>query len=272
MHKDNPVNTLPHTSRLPVVFIGHGSPMNALEDNAFTRSWAKIGNSIDNVSAILCISAHWETQGTYITAMDRPRTIHDFYNFPQTLYDIEYPAEGSFSIAQTIRDLVERNGGDFSLNLDYEWGLDHGSWSVLCKMFPAATVPTLQLSIDISKPLVYHYELGKRLAQLRERGVLIIGSGNIVHNLALLKNGDGAYDWAVEFDKVVKEKIVEGDHQSLIDYRQFGEIAELAVPSDEHFIPLLYAIGAQLPDDTLEFSNEQITLGSISMRSVVIRP
>ena len=263
------MRNFPKTKRLPAMFIGHGSPMSALEDDAFTRTWEEIGQSLTDVRAILCISAHWETEGTRITAMESPRTIHDFYGFPQALYEIEYPAPGSPALAEAVRKLVSLENDDRPVTLDDDWGLDHGSWSVLIKMFPNARIPVVQLSIDTRMSLTEHYRLGQQLAPLREHGVLIIGSGNIVHNLRQMTRGDDGHDWAVEFDRAIADRLIENDHQSIINYQQFGEAAQLSVPSDEHFVPLLYAAGARHAEDRLTFKNEAVTMGAISMRSVI---
>lgn len=253
--------------KLPVLFIGHGNPMNALEDNDFTRAWKNIGNSV-RPRAILCISAHWLTRGTYVTAMDRPKTIHDFYGFPRELMEYEYQAPGSPSDAKNIIEKVNYT----QVAEDHDWGLDHGTWSILAKMYPDADIPVFQMSIDIRKPMEYHYELAKELKYLREKGVLIIGSGNIVHNLRMAKfaKDPEPYDWAVEFDELSRKLIESGEHQSLIHYEKLGQAAKLSIPTTDHYIPLIYSLGLQDPKDEISFPVEGMAFGSGSMRSVRI--
>ncbi len=250
---------------MPAFFIGHGSPMNAIEDNEFTRSWAEAVSLIPKPKAILCISAHWQTVGTAVTAMEQPKTIHDFFGFPQALFDVSYPAPGSPELAQLIQQTVR----SLPVQPDQNWGLDHGAWSVLCRMFPAANIPVVQFSLDQNKAPKFHYELGKELRALRRQGVLIVGSGNIVHNLRMIAWRDEAYDWAVEFDERIKQAILAGDHEAIINFDQFGEMARLAVPTDEHFLPLLYVLACQ-ENEAVSFFAEKVTLGAISMRSVRI--
>ncbi len=248
---------------MPAFFIGHGSPMNAIEDNEFAQAWAELGQSIPKPKAILCISAHWQTIGTQVTAMEQPKTIHDFSGFPQALFDVQYPAPGSPELAKLIQQTVRST----PVQLDHKWGLDHGAWSVLCRMFPAADIPVVQLSLDQNKAPEFHYELGKELRALRRQGVLIVGSGNIVHNLRMIAWADEAHDWAVEFDERIKQAILAGDHQAVINFDQMGELARLAVPTDEHFLPLLYVLACQ-ENEAISFFAEKVTLGAISMRSV----
>ena len=252
--------------RMPALFIGHGSPMNAIEDNEFSRAWAEVGQSIPKPKAILCISAHWETVGTRVTSMDRPRTIHDFHGFPKPLFDMEYPAPGDPALARLIHKWVV----DMPITLDSDWGLDHGSWSVLCRMFPKADIPVVQLSLDRTKPPAFHYGLGKSLRELRNRGILIVASGNIVHNLGAVVWRDTAHHWALEFDRQIKRLIVSGDHDAIIDYDQFGEAAKASVPTPEHFLPLLYILGLQETGEEVTFFNEKVTLGAISMTSLLV--
>ncbi len=253
-------------ARMPVLFLGHGSPMNAIEDNEFSRAWIEAGQALPAPKAILCISAHWETSGTRVTAMQKPRTIHDFYGFPDELYAVEYPAPGSPGLAEQLQELVGRQ----AVEKDLEWGLDHGSWSVLSRLFPEAKVPVVQLSLDVNKTSRQHYDLGRELQALRESGVLIIGSGNIVHNLQRIVFEDTAYDWAVAFDGKVRKWILDEDHESLIQYQKQGQEAALAINSAEHYKPLLYALGAQHPGEAVVFFVEKVWGGSISMRSVRI--
>jgi 4,5-DOPA dioxygenase extradiol len=253
-------------SRLPVIFFGHGNPMNALADNVYTRAWRQIGASIPKPRAILCVSAHWYVPFTAVTAMPTPRTIHDFGGFPRELFEYQYPAPGSPELAHEVRDLL---GG--TVELDDSWGLDHGTWSVLCHVYPQADVPIVQLSIDETLPAQAHYELGARLASLRERGVLIVGSGNLVHNLHAYGWGRRVldpYDWAVRFEEQARAWMLAGDHKPLIEYESLGADAALAAPTPDHYLPLLYVLGAQLPGDEVSFPVEGVDGGSISMLSV----
>ncbi|MBC8173865.1 MAG: 4,5-DOPA dioxygenase extradiol [Chitinophagales bacterium] len=251
---------------MPALFVGHGNPMNAIEQNEFSTTWEKIGRQLPVPKAILCVSAHWETKGTKVTAMERPQTIHDFYGFPKELFDVEYDAPGAPELAKQITESVKQR----KIELDHEWGLDHGCWSVLHRMFPAATIPTFQLSLDHTASPQQHYDLAKELKELRKKGVLIFGSGNMVHNLRLFQMKDTAYDWAIEFDQTLKTLIEKGDHQSVIHYDQLGKAAQLAIPTNEHYLPLLYSLALQDPKDDLQFFNDKTTAGSISMRSLIL--
>jgi len=253
-------------TRMPALFVGHGSPTNAIEDNEFSRAWADVGRTFPKPHAILCVSAHWETVGTHVAAMETPKTIHDFYGFPRPLYEVRYPASGSPRLAQLVRGGVRTT----EVRLNHDWGLDHGAWSVLCRMFPAADIPVVQLSLDRTKDAAFHYALGRELRGLRNQGVLILGSGNIVHNLGLIRWKNTAYDWAVEFDEAMKGLIVSGDHDAIIHYDRLGRTAQLSVPTNEHFLPLLYILALQDTDDAASFFAEKVTLGSISMRAVRI--
>lgn len=251
---------------MPTLFIGHGSPMNTIEDNDFSRSWLKLGHSLPKPKAILCISAHWETMGVSVTAGANPETIHDFYGFPKALFDVQYPAPGSPELAKQIANLM--NGE--KIYLDVARGLDHGAWSVLHPMYPAADIPVLQLSLDRTRSAEAHYELAKKLRPLREQGVLIIGSGNIVHNLRVFDfEQTKPYDWATVFDQMVKNCILQKDHAALCNYSLFGQMAALSIPTAEHYLPLLYVLALQRDDDQLDFFNEQV-LSSISMSSFKI--
>lgn len=250
-----------HTT--PALFVGHGSPMNIVEDNAFSLAWAEAGRGLPAPKAILCISAHWETEGCRVTAMDKPKTIHDFTGFPPELYSRHYSAPGSPALARLVRETA----GPISVEFDMSWGLDHGTWSVLSRMFPGADVPVVQLSLDGTQPPVFHYQLGRALRPLRKRGVLIMGSGNIVHNLAVIDGKGAAYPWAREFDETVRRLIVAGDHYALVNYGGLGRNAGLSIPTNEHYLPLLYALGLQEPGETPQFFAEGVVLGSISMRS-----
>ncbi len=251
---------------MPVLFIGHGSPTNAIENNEFSRAWAKAARSLPKPKAVLCVSAHWETEGTRVTAMERPKTIHDFYGFPPALHEKNYPAPGCPDLARTVQGMVRGT----PVELDVDWGLDHGAWAVLCRMFPKADVPVIQLSLDRRKEPAFHYELGRELRGLRKKGVLIIGSGNMVHNLREMAWEDTAYDWALEFDARMKELILSCDHEAIIHYSKLGRAARLAVPTPEHYLPLLYVLGAQDEPDGVAFFADRVTLGSMSMRSVRI--
>ncbi len=249
---------------MPALFIGHGNPMHAIEDTEFSRAWAEAARSLPKPKAILCISAHWETNGTFVTAMEQPRTIHDFRGFPPALFEKRYPAPGSPELARiTMQALKEVHAQP-----DSEWGLDHGAWAVLCQMYPQADVPVVQLSLDQRRAPATHYELGRELRGLRKKGVLLLGSGNLVHNLRAVVWEDTAYDWALEFDAKMKDLILSGDHQAIIDYPKLGRSAQLSVPTLDHYLPLLYVLGAKDQEDTVSFFAEKVTLGSMSMRSV----
>ena len=240
--------------------------MNAIEDNEFSRAWSVAAHSLPRPRAILCISAHWETLGTRVTAMDRPQTIYDFFGFPQPLYAKQYPAPGAPDLARLAQATVQRT----PVALDLDWGLDHGAWSVLCRMFPQADIPVVQISLDRAQAPACHYELGRELRGLRQKGVLIVGSGNMVHNLCEIVWQDTAYDWALEFDAQMKDFIQSGDHDSIIHYEKLGAAAHLAVPTNEHYLPLLYVLALQGKGEEVSFFAEKVTLGSMSMRSVRI--
>jgi len=250
----------------PALFVGHGNPMHAISENAYTRAWRALGASLARPKAILAISAHWYVRGTRVTAMAKPKTIHDFGGFPDELYQVEYPAPGSPELARRVRDLL----APLDVGLDESWGLDHGTWSVLVHMFPAADIPVVQLSIDRTKPASFHHELGARLAPLRGEGVLVLGSGNVVHNLETVAWGDpsaGPYDWAARFDAKVRELLDAKDHASLVDYAKLGPDALLSVPTPDHSLPLLYVAGAS-PGVVPTYPCGGFDLGSISMLSV----
>lgn len=264
-------NSLPRTDTLPALFIGHGSPMNAIESNRFSEGWKSLGKTLPKPAAILCISAHWLTRGSFVSTASQPETIHDFGGFPQELFDQQYPAPGSPETAKKVIELTRDANGDPAVAADNR-GLDHGTWSVLTQMYPAADIPVLQLSINYHQPMAHHYQLAKQLSELRNHGVLIIGSGNIVHNLRRLQRVDQGFDWAYEFDETIKERLLSGDHKSIVDYQQYGAAADLSVPTPDHYIPLLYTIGVQRPTDRLRFINEWVTKGAISMRSVILEP
>jgi 4,5-DOPA dioxygenase extradiol len=271
------LKSLKKTSRLPVVFLGHGSPMNAIEDNEYHRSWqalgAEFGVKWPKPQLILCVSAHWLTKGWWLTGMARPKTIHDFGGFPKALFDQQYPAPGFPEAAQEISHRLHLTGGSDPVSLDVqEWGLDHGAWSVLKPMFPQADIPVIQLSMDYGRAPAEHYALGQQLKGLRERGVLIVGSGNMVHNLRTLKMNaasNQAYDWALEFDKTIADYLQHGKLAALQEFQKLGAMAQQSHPTHEHFLPLLYAAGAVDGNEIPQFFNASFQAASISMRSVV---
>ena len=252
---------------MPVIFMGHGNPMNAIQDNDYTKAWALIGSEIPRPEAILSISAHWYIPQTAVTAMPAPRTIHDFGGFPEALYKVQYPASGAPALANRVRDLLSPN----SIDLDYQWGLDHGTWSVLSHIYPDADIPVVQLSIDWTKPPEFHYELGKMLAPLREEGVLIIGSGNLVHNLhaySWSRHPVEPFDWAVRFEERVKKLLSDAVDEPLINYMTLGKDAILSIPTPDHYLPLLYVIGCRKEGERLGFPVKGFDGGSVSMLSV----
>lgn len=258
-------------TKMPVLFIGHGSPMNGIEDNEFSRAWSSLGKQIPKPEAVLVVSAHWLTRGTFVTAMENPKTIHDFGGFPQELFEVQYPAKGSPAIAKETASLITST----NVGLDHDWGLDHGTWTVVRHMYPDADIPVLQLSIDYYQPAQYHYELAKQLATLRKKGVLIIGSGNMVHNLRMIdwRNMDTphfGFDWAIEMNELFKNKISTNDHKSLIDYQSLGEKARLAIPTPDHYYPLIYTLALQDKKDDILFFNDKMVGGSLNMTSVKI--
>lgn len=256
---------LKSTPKMPVVFIGHGNPMNAILDNSFSRTWKLLGKQLPQPKAILCISAHWLTRGSFVTTNAHPKTIHDFGGFPDELFRQQYPAPGATDFAsQTINAIKEPK-----IFGTEDWGLDHGTWSVLLPMYPMANIPVYQLSIDFYKPLQYHFDLGKQLQFLRTKGVLIVASGNVVHNLQKVKWEGGEYDWANDFDEFVKNQIDTHQYNELINYQKLGSIASLAHPSNDHYLPLLYTLGLSDKNDTHQFFNTHFDLGSVSMRSVI---
>ena len=253
--------------RIPVLFIGHGSPMNAIEETPFTAIWREIAVAIPRPKAILCVSAHWETEGTKVTAMPSSRTIHDFYGFPDELFQIQYPAPGAPALADRVVELL----GSAEVKLDESWGLDHGSWSVLRRIYPEADIPVLQLSLDRKKSPHEQVAMAKQLLPLRDEGVLIIGSGNIVHNLSLIRWHDNTpYPWAFEFNALATGLIIAGETDRLTDYPSLGEAARLSIPTNEHYLPLLYALALRTPEDPVSFFADQVVLGSLSMQSVRI--
>jgi 4,5-DOPA dioxygenase extradiol len=254
--------------KMPVLFLGHGSPMNAIDENEFVEGWRETGRSIPKPRAVLCVSAHWETRGTFVTAMEKPATIHDFGGFPKALYDVQYPAPGSPALARETKLIITRP----EVGLDEKWGLDHGCWSVIKHLYPEADVPVVQLSLDYYQSPQYHYELAKELLSLRTRGVLIVGSGNMVHNLGMvawdrLNDNDYGYDWAIEAKEKMKEFVLEGDHRSLINYKSQGRAFSLSVPTPEHFLPLLYALAVKEENEKVTIFNDKCVAGSLAMTS-----
>ena len=268
--------SLRNSETMPVLFLGHGSPMNAIDDNEYRRSWQALGAQFASTrprpQLVLCISAHWLTDGWWLTGMDQPRTIHDFGGFPQELFDEQYPAPGDAAAAQVIARMV-RQRGSAPLGLDLtQWGLDHGAWSVLKPMFPEADIPVIQLSMDYGRAPDEHYALARQLKTLRNRGVLILGSGNIVHNLRQMQRGAAgtqAYDWALEFDQTIGGYLQQGNLDALPNFQKLGQLAKMAHPTHEHYLPLLYAAGAVDAREPLRFFNTSFQAGSISMRSVI---
>jgi 4,5-DOPA dioxygenase extradiol len=251
---------------MPVLFVGHGSPMNGIEDNEFSRRWQQMGKEIPQPVAVLCISAHWLTNGTFVTAMDNPRTIHDFGGFPPELFAVQYPAPGSVAVAEETKKVITST----DVHLDHDWGLDHGCWSVVKHMYPDANIPVLQLSIDYAQNAAWHYALAKELAVLRRKGVLIMGSGNMVHNLRMVSWGKPesfAYDWAIEANEIFKQKISKAEHKGLIDYHSLGNAIQLSVPTPDHYYPMMYSLGLQEAKDEIVFFNDKPLMGSLSMTS-----
>lgn len=262
------LDTLPRTEKMPVLFIGHGSPMNVIEVNEYSNAWERIGTEIPRPNAILAISAHWYVRGTHVHGGENPKTIHDFYGFPKELYDQTYPAPGAPLYARATQEALRK----VNVGWDINWGLDHGTWIVTKCMYPKADIPVFQLSIDFTKPGQYHFDIGAKLQVLRERGVLILASGNIVHNLNLINFEESAkpFEWAQEFDEISSKLIDSREYQKLIDYQSLGQSAKLSIPTPDHYFPLLYALGAQQKDEEITTFVSGIEYGSISMRSLRI--
>jgi len=259
------------SEKMPVLFIGHGSPMNAIEENEFVSGWRKLGRELPKPQAVLCISAHWETRGTWVTAMDKPSTIHDFGGFPRELYEIQYPAPGSPQLACLTRDLVKKT----EVNLDDKWGLDHGCWSITRRLFPDADIPVIQMSLDYYQAPRYHFDLARELVSLRRKGILIIGSGNMVHNLRLVDWGrmneaDYGFDWAIEASQKMKDYMLGGDFSQLINYGSQGKAFDLAIPTPEHFLPLLYSLALKDKEESIHIFNDKALAGSLTMTSIKI--
>lgn len=259
------------TEKMPVLFLGHGSPMNAIEENEFVTGWRNIGKTLPKPTTILCVSAHWETRGTFVTAMEKPITIHDFGGFPKPLFDMQYPAPGNPELAKETKSMITKT----TVGLDEKWGLDHGAWSVIKHLYPNADVPVIQMSLDYYHAPQYHYELAKELASLRNKGVLIIGSGNMVHNLGMvawdkLNADDFGYDWAIEAREKMKKYILDGNHMELINYKSQGKAFNLAVPTPEHYLPLLYVLALKEENEKVSLFNDKTVGGSLSMTSLKI--
>jgi 4,5-DOPA dioxygenase extradiol len=261
---DKPVD---RTVKMPALFLGHGSPMNAIEENEFTEGWKNIGKTIPNPAAVLCISAHWETMGTFVTGMEKPKTIHDFGGFPEELYEVQYPAPGSPELAREIKTVVTKT----QVRLDDRWGLDHGCWSVVKHLYPDADIPVVQMSMDYNLSARQHYDLAKELRIFRNKGILIIGSGNMVHNLRMVAwnklNDNYGYDWAIEAGEKMKKYILNGDHEQLINYKSQGRAFDLAIPTPDHYLPLLYVLALQDKDDNVAIFNDKPVGGSLTMTS-----
>ena len=258
------------TSKMPVLFLGHGSPMNAIEENEFVMGFRNIAKKIPKPNAILCISAHWETKGTFVTAMQNPPTIHDFGGFPKELFAVQYPALGSPDLAKQTKSLITKT----EVGLDDKWGLDHGAWSVIKHLYPNADIPVIQMSIDYSQSPQYHYELAQQIKSLREKGVLVIGSGNMVHNLRMVAwkqlNENFGYDWAVEANDKMKKFILDGNHKELINFRSQGKAFDLAIPTPEHYLPLLYTLALQDKNEEVKLFNDKAVAGALTMTSLKI--
>ena len=258
-----------NASRMPALFFGHGNPMHAIQENEYTAAWNAIGRSLPRPRAILAVSAHWYPPATLVTAMERPRTIHDFGGFPKELFEVQYPASGDVALARRVRELLQ----PVDVGLDERWGLDHGTWSVLCHVYPQADIPVVQLSIDETQPARFHYEAGRRLAPLRDEGILVIGSGNLVHNLhtyAWGRHPQEPYEWAVRFEARARELMLAGEHEPLIEYETLGRDAMLSAPTPDHYLPLLYVLGTQQAGEAVSFPVEGVDGGSISMLTVQI--
>lgn len=273
--KSNEINQLmtfgENTPRMPVLFVGHGSPMNAIEENEFVEGWRHLGKTLPRPKAILVVSAHWETKGTFVTAVPKPQTIHDFGGFPKALFDVQYPAPGSPELANETKRIVTKT----TVGLDEKWGLDHGAWSVIRRIYPEADIPVIEMSMDYSQGPQYHYELGKQLAALRNRGVLIIGSGNLVHNLRMvawdkMNEPEYGFDWAIQANDKFKQLIQSGNHKELINYTALGREVQLAIPTPDHYLPLLYTLALKEENEAVSFFNDKPVMGSLTMTSVRI--
>ena len=261
-----------NTERMPLLFLGHGSPMNAIEENEFVTGFRDIAKTLPKPNAILCISAHWFIKGTKVTSMEMPKTIHDFYGFPQELYEVQYPAKGSPILANEVKNLLMPN----LVELDYDWGIDHGAWSVIKHLYPKADIPVVQLSIDYTKPASFHFEIAKKLSELRNKGVLIIGSGNIIHNLRLVDYGNFdkdnyGYDWAIEAKETINRFLLDGNYESIINYEKQSKSIQLAIPSSDHYLPLIYILALKQKEENITLFNDKLVGGSLSMTSLIIK-
>lgn len=259
------------TEKMPVLFLGHGSPMNAIEENQFVTGFCNLAQNLPKPNAILCVSAHWFTKGSKVTAMEMPKTIHDFGGFPKELFEVQYPAHGSPELATITQELLLPT----VVELDHHWGLDHGAWSVIKHLYPKADIPVIQLSIDYSKPAEYHFQLAQQLSRLREKGILIIGSGNIIHNLRLVdfynfEKDDYGYDWAIEARARINSLLLDGNFQPLLEYEKQSQAFQLAIPTPEHFLPLIYTLGLKDKSEEIQLFNDKLVAGSLSMTSVRI--
>ena len=264
-------STFSNTDKMPVLFLGHGSPMNAIEENQFVAGFRNLAKTLPQPNAILCVSAHWFTKGTKVTAMEMPRTIHDFGGFPQALFDVQYPAKGSPELAVETQKILD----PILVELDEHWGLDHGAWSVIKHLYPKANVPVIQLSIDYTKPAQYHFDLAQKLSALRTKGILIVGSGNIIHNLRLvnfpnLNKDNYGYDWAIEAREIINAHLLDGNFKPLIDFEKQSQALQLAIPTPEHYLPLIYTLGLKGKQEELGLFNDKLLGGSLSMTSVKI--
>lgn len=265
------IPSLTSTDKMPILFLGHGNPMNAIEENEFVDGFRQVAKEIPKPDAILCISAHWETKGTFVTAMEKPRTIHDFGGFTDELFEVQYPAPGSPTLAQEIKKLINKT----TIGLDDKWGLDHGTWSVIKHLYPNADVPVIQMSLDYTQTAQYHYDLAKELSSLREKGVLIVGSGNMIHNLAMvdwrkINEAGYAFDWVLEAREKMNAFIRNDDHKSLINYKANGKAFQLSIPTPEHYLPLLYILALKEKNEKLSFFNDKAVGGSLTMTSLKI--
>ncbi len=266
------VQKIDETERMPLLFLGHGNPMNAIEENEFVTGFRKIATQISKPKAIICISAHWQTEGTWVTAMPKPQTIHDFGGFPKALFEVQYPAAGNPELALELKNTIQQA----RVELDYKWGLDHGTWSVVKHLYPEADVPVVQMSLDYNLTPQAHYQLAKALMEFRKKGILVIGSGNIVHNLRLVAwdkpfNEEFGYDWAIEANEKTKNYIIDNNHEPLINFAKQGKAFELAVPTAEHFLPLLYILSLKQENETIAFFNDKNIAGSLSMTSLIVK-
>lgn len=267
----NIASQFPLTEKMPVLFLGHGSPMNAIEENQFVAGFREVAKTIPKPNAILCVSAHWFTKGTKVTAMNFPPTIHDFGGFPKALFEVQYNAIGSPELALLTKEILQPS----TVELDHEWGLDHGAWSVLKHLYPNADIPVIQLSIDYTKEAQFHFDLAKKLQSLRERGILIVGSGNIVHNLRLvdfnnINKVDYGYDWAVEAYEKVNSWLENRDFNAIVDYKKQGKALQLAIPTPDHYLPLIYTLGLHTKPENISLFNNHLLAGSLSMTSLKI--